>query len=294
MTQSMTLVPMTADPITVLSRDIRKSAQTMSREEARYLVKMYYQIQDYRIQAAGQERSQDEGNEPHATVTWLAENMRKLENNIKSALNAYSDAHVVGVWAKTQLGIGPVIAAGLIAHINPEKTRTAGAVWKFAGQDPTAVWNKKEKRPWNAELKVLCWKIGESFVKVSNKEDSLYGRIYKERKEWETAKNERGENAETAKKILEDKKFNKATEAYKWYSEGKLPPAHIHARAKRVAVKLFLSHYCHVNWQSTTGEVPPLPYAINILGHADHIPPPNWPMAEKPKKKSKDAEDLED
>ena len=58
----------------------------------------------------------------------------------------------------------------------------ASGIDASAGLDPTVTWGKGERRPWNAELKVLCWKLGDSFVKVSNKEGALYGRIYRERK----------------------------------------------------------------------------------------------------------------
>ena len=73
----------------------------------------------------------------------------------------------------------------------------------YAGMDPRSTWEKGQKRPWNAQLKVLCWKLGESFVKVSGNEKAFYGRIYKERKALEMAKNEAGEYAAQAAAKLE-------------------------------------------------------------------------------------------
>jgi hypothetical protein len=50
-----------------------------------------------------------------------------------------------------------------------------------------------------------------------------------------------------------------------------LPPAHVHARARRWVVKLFLSHF-HAEWfQKHYGKPAPLPYAIDILKHAHLI-----------------------
>ncbi|MHB8069867.1 MAG: hypothetical protein ACYDIC_18395, partial [Desulfobaccales bacterium] len=71
------------------------------------------------------------------------------------------------------------------------------------------------------------------------------------------------------------KKFNigKNTEAYKYYSIGKLPPGHIHARAKRYAVKIFLSHYHARAYELEFGEKPPAPYPLAIMGHAHYIGP---------------------
>ena len=90
-------------------------------------------------------------------------------------------------------GIGPVIAAGMIANIDIKKCQTAGAIWKFAGLDPTVEWKKGQKRPWNADLKTLCWKLGQSFLKVQSNSNAFYSRLYLERKEYETEKNEKGD-----------------------------------------------------------------------------------------------------
>jgi hypothetical protein len=103
-------------------------------------------------------------------------------------------------------------------------------------------------RPWNTGLKVLCWKIGECFVYVSGKEDAYYGEVYSKRKKFETARNEGGYNA-TAAEILKSKRIGEDTVAFEYYSKGKFPPAHVHARAKRYAVKLFLSHFHHVAYK---------------------------------------------
>ena len=145
-----------------------------------------------------------------------------------------------------------------------------------AGADPTVEWRKGEKRPWNAALKTLCWKIGESFVKVSGREGDFYGQLYLRRKQYEQARNDSGALADQAARKLERFNIGKETDAYKAYAVGKLPPAHIHSRAKRWAVKLFLAHYHHVAWTLATGTPPPKPYVISVMGHADFIAPPNF------------------
>ena len=158
-------------------------------------------------------------------------------------------------------------------HCGRKRIETVGHIWGFAGLDPTVTWGKGEKRPWNASLKTLCWKIGESFVKVSGNPKAFYGTVYKQRKELETARNERGEYADQAKAMLERKRFGKDTQARAHYEAGRLPPAHIHARAKRYAVKLFLAHYFEVGYTLATGHAPPMPYPIAIQGHAHKIDP---------------------
>jgi hypothetical protein len=114
-------------------------------------------------------------------------------------------------------------------------------------------------------------------VKTCNRENAYYGKVYAQRKLYETEKNEAGEYAEQARQKLEDFNIGKDTEAYKWYSEGKLPPAHIHSRAKRYAVKLFLAHLHEVMYRDKFGKAPPNPYPIEHLGHAHYLEPPNMP-----------------
>lgn len=257
--------------VTRLSRDLTKAATTLSATEARYLVDAYYQMQEDRLRTQGRLRSMS--GEPHLILNWLELQSTTLEDQVKKALDKYTSEHPIGQWLRGVTGIGPVIAAGLLAHIDIEKAPTAGHIWRYAGLDPTKKWEKGQKRPWNATLKVLCYKAGESFVKVQNNENDVYGKLYKTRKDIETAKNEAGEYAAQAAAILASKRIGADTEAYKAYSAGKLPKAHIHARARRWAVKLFLSHLHAEMYRAHFGKEPPAPFAIAILGHAHMIEP---------------------
>ena len=247
-----------------LTRDLTKAAATLSPDEARFMVDYYYISQRDRIRADNQVRALAESEEPHSVLSWLGAQSDVLEGQIKRALNAYAAGNPVGEWAMSICGIGPVIAAGLLAHIDITKAPTVGHIWRFAGLDPTNKWEKGGKRPWNASLKTLCWKIGESFVKVKGNESDVYGKVYEERKKLEHEKNARGEYAEQAAAILK----SRPTHAQKkTYAEGKLPDGHIHARSKRYAVKLFLAHFHAVSYREHFKTEPPLPYAIAILGH---------------------------
>jgi hypothetical protein len=216
-------------------------------------------------------RALGEAEEPHAVISWLADQSSSLEKQIAGALDVYTQAHLMGSWMRSVYGIGPVLSAGLLAHIDITKAPTAGHIWQFAGiaGDNQRPWGKGEKRPFNAKLKTLCWKVGQSFMKFSNTPDCVYGHVYRERKAYEIQRNEAGEL--TAQAALKAEKVGKSTEAYKHYSVGRLPPGHIDARARRYAVKLFLSHL-HGEWfRRHFGHEPPNPYPIAILGHAHMI-----------------------
>ena len=145
-----------------------------------------------------------------------------------------------------------------------------GTEYKFKKEDIIA---QCSKRPYNAKLKKLCWLIGQSFVKVSNNPNDIYGKIYQYRKAYEMAKNENGDYKEQAEEKA--KIVGKTTEAWKYYSIGKLPPAHIQARAERYAVRIFLSHLHQIMYLVNYGKMPPKPYALGILNHAHEIKCPN-------------------
>ena len=265
-------------PIARLTRDLLQAARVLSDAEARFLCDSYYQMQEDRIRAAHQVRSLGEAAEPNDFMEWLLDQRHALEQRVARALDAYSAGNVIGEWMRSQIGIGPIIAAGMLANIDIKRAPTAGHIWRYAGLDPTVQWKKGEKRPWNAGLKRLCWLLGESFVKVSGNPDALYGQIYKQRKLVEEANNMAGKFADQAAASLAAKKFGADTQARAHYEAGRLPPARIHLRAKRVAVKLVLSHLQEVWWEHDTGTKPPAPYAMVFAGHAHKIPPPNWPM----------------
>ena len=258
-----------------LTSDMKEAAKTLSRLEARYVVSLYYRMQEYRIATSAMIKKHQESGEPHSLISSLMDDMRVFENEIKKGLEIFASNDPVGRWSMSVCGIGPVIAAGLLAHIDIERACTAGHVWSFAGLNPAVEWGKGEKRPWNAALKVICWKAGQSFVKVSGRDKDVYGKIYKVRKAYEVEKNEKKMYADQAAAKIKGNKIGKETVAYKFYSDGLLPPAHIQQRAERYAVKLFLSHWHHVAYWVHYGTEPPKPYPIGILNHAHEVDVPS-------------------
>ena len=329
--------------VTRLTTDLRKASATLGAHEARFVVDNYYALQKFRIRTENQLRALSATGEPNEVLLHFAKQFETLESTMQTALDKYSAGHPVGRWSRDQKGIGPVLAAGLLAHIDITQCPTVGHIWQFAGLNPNRVWlgteaatklvndilpgktsqpvddvtlemlaealdrdwvrmkgslfNRRKDgdttkpitkgevikyaalRPWNGNLKTLCWKIGESFVKVSGNEEAFYGQVYRSRKSWEIIKNENGDYADQARHKLATMNFRDDTTAKAKYSEGKLPDAHIHARAKRYAVKLFLAHWHEVAYINEYGEKPPKPYVIEHLGHGHYIAPPGLTKA---------------
>jgi len=268
----------TPDHMQKLYKDIKKAAVTLSTTEVRFLVDSYYIMQEDRKRAHNQERALGKSEEPHEIITWLKNNSKLMEDELKTVLDLYSDSQPIGKWMRSNYGIGPVISAALLAHIDIKKAPTVGHIWRFAGLDPTSKWEKKTKRPWNAALKVVCWKIGDSFKKFHNSEECVYGKLYEKRKAYEIARNDSGGNAETAARILTEKNFDKTTETYKHLISGHLPPAQIDGRAMRWTTKIFLSHLHCVWWWYDTKTPPPNPFVIQHMGHVHITKPQNLHM----------------
>ena len=124
-----------------LTRDLRNAAITLGEREARFLVDAYYAMQRDRIRASHQNRTLTENEEPHDVLRWLQAQRDTIERNIARALDAYSGGLQIGQWARSQVGIGPIIAAGLACHINIKECPTVGHIWRFAGVDPTMLWH---------------------------------------------------------------------------------------------------------------------------------------------------------
>jgi len=309
----------------------------MSKDEIRFMVSSYYGVQELRKLLKNRVSALSKRDDPATMFNFIFDGVDITEKNIKKFLITVSANNPLGQWAESIRGIGPIISAGLLAHIDITKAPTVGHIWRFAGMDPTLDWLGKEKattlvnsvlprgatltdeqfveianlanrradklmtqvqnfaestkkgtyltkenviktlskRPYNADLKLICWKAGESFVKTSNRTDDIYGHVYAARKVLEIQRNEAGDFKEQADAKVG--KVGRSTDAYKSYSIGQLPPAHIHARAKRYAVKLFLAHWHHVAYELEYGTPPPKPYILNQEGHTHYMAPPNWP-----------------
>jgi hypothetical protein len=254
---------------------IRKIIRTLElkADEIAEIVELYYDCQDLRIAHANKDRTEP----PSELVSWLDFWLRQGETVITGKLQNWvlsGDSPPEAKWAYSQIGIGPIIAAGLAAHINVEKAQSISAVWKFSGLAPGFDRRVKgQKIPYNARLKVVCWKAGESFVKVSGKDGARYGLLYGQFKAEEIKRNEAGLYREAAQRELATKRFKtEDSVTKKRLLAGMLSDAHLHARAKRRTVKLFLAHYWTIGRERRNLPVR-APFSEQMLGHDGIIEP---------------------
>ena len=240
----------------------------LSNVEARFLVSDYYFCQEMRKRADMQLRHLgDKASVANAPVLqWTGQQAAEWEKAVQNALGRFGEASPVGRWMMAQHGIGSVIAAGLLAHIDIEKAPTVGHIWSFAGLNPSKKWNKGEKRPYNAALKQITYHLGECIKRTWKDADSFYGPIYGSRKKLIVERNEAGYNAERAKTFRTTS--NEVRAALK---KGMLPAGNLDRQACNFVAKIFLSHLHAIMYWDKYKRSAPKPFAISILGHAHEI-----------------------
>lgn len=271
-----------ASDVPRLGREVVAQAAKLSDPEVRFVVSNYYLAQEQRKRGDMQLRHLGEREFPEL-LQYATDGYAVIESQIKRVLKAFAENRKMGVWMMKQDGIAEVLSAGFLAHLtltHTDKTTgeivptaTVGHWYSFAGLEPDKKWKKGHKRPWNADLKQLCFHAGECFKRISYKPEAFYGQIYHQRKAMIEERNERGHYAERAKTF-----FTNSDDVKKVLAQGKLPALNLDRQACNYAVKIFLSHLHALWFYDHYGEPPPKPFAIAILGHAHELPIPDTDM----------------
>lgn len=210
-----------------------------------FLIERYYQIQEHRIALYSQVRALEKAGEKHDFVLGYAQQFEVMEKQLTKDIKNEVKNHPIFAWMKAQKGIGPILAASLIANIDIHKAEHISSVWKYCGQGVDLETGKADRRTkgkkisWNPFLKMTCWKIGESFVKVKGKYRTIY---------------------DTSKVFYQNKFPKEVKEGSRTlYTKG-----HIHAMSKRRAVKMFLSDMW-LEWRKIEG----LPISAPFMHRGD-------------------------
>jgi hypothetical protein len=222
----------------------------------RALVEVYYDIQEVRIRSFNRLRQIGEvkGVSP--------KHLKLLEQEIKLYIQAQIKGHPLTVYLRGIRGIGPILAGGLISYFDVHKAPHISSFWKYAGlsvEENRAVRRKRgEKTDYNPTVKVLMWKIADSFIKQRT---PFYRDIY------DNAKTE--ENKKLNNPLENPQNCPIYNECVKRLKKTKTPACkmHIHRRACRRMVKRFLSDLW-VFWRNLEHLPVSEPYAVAILHHS--------------------------
>lgn len=253
-----------------------QTASIIHDADARLLVNLYYdhQVNRHRIESRTS-TAERKGETNLSILEDQKKTFEKQEKEYRKALAKYADEHLMGDWFKGVYGLSPVLAAGLVSAIDITKAPTVGHIWSYCGLDPnkTNAFDKSKDQPqYNQHLKRITWLIGYSFRQFSNHSECLYGKLYLERKQFETKKNLNLEYSETASRYLEHGKY-KDQAAKELLEQGMLTAPHIDARARRWTVKIFISHLHRVWFERYYGEPPPMAFTNEKLKHENFVSP---------------------
>lgn len=252
-----------------------KSNSIIHDADARLMVNLYYDHQNNYLRIVNRLESASMSGQDNlnSLLQGQKKHFDKQSKECKKALTRYVDNHILGDWFKGVYGISPVLAAGLVAYIDITKAATVGHIWSYCGLDPNrsnVLDTSRDSRQFNQTLKRLTWLIGYSFKHFSKDDNCLYGKLYLERLEFETRKNDNYEYSDTAEMYLSHAKF-KDEITKETLKSGKLSEAHIDARARRWTVKIFLSHLHRVWYELHYGEMPSKAFSNEKLSHTKFI-----------------------
>ena len=213
----------------------------------RWLADSYMQVQRTRIAMENRLRSFAQGSDPGTTlqqtttVAVLAD-LEHAEKMLSKLMNLAFKSHATYPWLSQVKGVSGVLAVQLLGLLDVEKAPCISSFWKFCGLAVTEGerdrLTKGEKAPYSKRAKVVCWKIGDSFIKCN----SPFRRVYDEKK------------------------------AYYEANRPEWSPMRRHRAAMRVMEKTFLSCLWQV-WREAEGLPVSQPYAQAHLGHV-HIDKP--------------------
>lgn len=170
-------------------------------------------------------------------------------------------------------GIGPVLAASLLAYADPRGMRSdkLSSYSRFCGLDPTADRPRPgERLPYSRWANRTYYLCSDQFVRQPG---SYYGEVYRPWKAEYERRNEAGMYEELAGQELRSRNWRRDTESRRAYEQGRLPRGRIDLRARRQAAKLFAAHV----WEAirTRAGLPCRePWIVATDGHHEFIPPP--------------------
>lgn len=187
----------------------------------------------------------------HGLSNILKEKEKQYEKEIKLVLSESrrivethrGDAYPIYSWLKDIKGISYLLSAKLISYIDISKSPTVSSLWAYAGQAPDSRKKKGKKSNWNQELKMICFQIGDSFIKQRTPK---YREIYDIEKAKQMNLLESNNDLKTTNtNMTQDLRSEPTDKMNTLRHTGSVPSSkmHAHRRAIRKAVKEFLKDY---------------------------------------------------
>ena len=243
----------------------------LKNKELRILVESFYDMQKLRISMSNRVFAYTKAGlieyiNPETALSKLKEAEKELEKEIKEVVTKHP---LWDAWFKDIKGIGPIMAAGVIAwRDDVAKADTVSAFWKFHGMAPSQTIRKRgEKLDYSPKAKTHVFKCGMQLLKAK----SHYADIYYETKEKYAAR-------EDIKQKHESGDAKGGMKSYK---------LHIHSMSLRKMIKRFLAD-TWIMWRTVEGLSVTKPYIFGEAAKAKGIAHEHFELPKTDKKIEKE------
>jgi len=230
--------------------------------ELRHLIETYYDLQKLRVSVENRIRAYSgAGLMRYTDFDYMDLKLRELEKSVEKKIEKIIKVHPLwNMWFDRIKGIGPILAASIIAWCDIEKAKTVSSMWKYFGLAPGQERKRGEKAGYNPKAKTLAWKIAQSLLRAKGRYTSIY---YKAKSEYE--------RREDIRKMHENGEARGGMNSYK---------VHVHLMSLRKMVKRFLAD-TWVVWRKVEDLPITKPYVLSeyarekgIAHELEHYEPP--------------------
>lgn len=219
----------------------------------------------------------DGRNDPETDA--LYERLVGVEEYVDGRVASIVTSHPAYPWFSKVKGIGKENIAKVVGQIDILKAPTISALWQFCGygiENGKALKRTKGggKLHYNSQLRSMCWRLGSSLLKAK-------GNFY----DYYNAQKERylEQCQSQGVKVVPATGLPKR-DGKRYEPDGVISEGHVHNRALRKMIKLFLA-CLWLSWREAEGLPVTEPYSIGVLKHDSMISP--WEMVDRAKMKEK-------
>ena len=195
----------------------------------------------------------------------LHRRLKDLEGHVDGRVADLIQGHPSYPWFSRVKGIGKENIGKVVGLIDIERAPTISSLWKFAGfsvENGAAPKRRKGggKLEYNSQLRSMCWRLGSSLLRAKGK---FYDYYLKEKDKYYQRYENQGVEIVPATSLPKDK------DGKRYEPEGIISEGHIHNRALRKMIKMFLA-MLYISWRTGLGLSVSEPYSSAQLGH-NHI-----------------------
>lgn len=242
--------------------------------ELRALVALYYDVQHYRIAGLLRRKAIQRAGSTSERIQVAVAALKSTEDKMGRLIEQSIEGHPLAEWPLSLRGVGPILAAGLIASDLDPHIDKPSAWWRYAGIGVVDGHNQRKRRGekvgYNMFLRRTLELIVGTAIRLHQPPEKpcFYAELY-HRFKAESELNRPDIQASNCKRC-EGSGDYKADKCDHCHGTGKVGVAiQHHRRAIMLTQRVFLTH-CQQRWREALGLPPPrLPYihAVSAQAH---------------------------